>query len=240
MINSGLGSRSTEGIALDDAVTQMLEGDPDTAQSYLFYRWFSQWMETIRLEREEQGLTQKDLAESLNTTQSSIARLENDRRGSITVRRLWEYAFAVGVSPLVEFRPASGLMSFVKQHPDAQLRAEPFDAWVSPSIEQFSQGKSASHIVESFTPNLAWDDSAVWWAASQRNVSTARCTAIASEYAKLTNSWQSSFTAIVKAAANAFVQQAQGDVQMIQKPVSAPEAPEPVISRSSMMQKLAA
>jgi transcriptional regulator with XRE-family HTH domain len=120
----------SNGIALNDAVSEMLEEDPDSARSYVFYRWFSELMERIREERELQGLTQHDLAERLNTTQSSIARMENDRQGRVTVRRLWEYAFAVGLAPLAEVRPASGLLGFVQQHPDASLTATEYDEWM--------------------------------------------------------------------------------------------------------------
>jgi transcriptional regulator with XRE-family HTH domain len=131
MMQSDQGSGSSMGIASNDAVTQMLDNDPDAARSYLFYRWFSEWMETIREEREAQGLTQQEIAERLNTTQSSVARLENDRRGSVSVRRLWEYAFAVGLSPLVELRPSSSLMGFVRNQPDAWLATTEYNSWLT-------------------------------------------------------------------------------------------------------------
>lgn len=49
--------------------------------------------------RREAGLTQAQVAESLHTRQSAIARLEADFDGAMSVRRLVDFALACGYVP---------------------------------------------------------------------------------------------------------------------------------------------
>jgi transcriptional regulator with XRE-family HTH domain len=218
----------------------MLEDDPDTARSYLFYRWYSEWMETVREEREAKGLTQQDIASTLDTTHSSIARLENDRRGGITIRRLWEYAFAVGVSPLVEFRPSSGLMSFVKQQPDAQLRARPYDAWTSPEVERLSPLASATQARHTYARALALHNSVLGTTASQWKLTIGQINSFAAESAKMMEGLQSTFATLWKATAVIAPTEGPNNLHLDKRAVGIPETFESKSSTSVDMQKLAA
>ena len=56
--------------------------------------------------RKEQGLTQKDLAEMLGTTQSVISRMENGPRKGITLDYLTKVISTLGMSPRLTVRKA--------------------------------------------------------------------------------------------------------------------------------------
>jgi transcriptional regulator with XRE-family HTH domain len=230
------------GVSLNDAVTHMLEDDPETARSYLFYRWYSQWMEAIRGEREAQGFTQKDIASTLDTTQSSIARLENDRRGSITVRRLWEYAFAVGVSPLVEFRPTAGLMSFVKQHPDAQLSAKTFDDWSSLRVERLIPAVSAAHAHQTVPHALAMHNAVLGITESQWKFAATTLNSIAFESASMMEGLRSTFATLWRSTAGIRPTDGFNNVHLEKRsvPNPNPEVVDPTSGNSVDMRKLAA
>lgn len=58
----------------------------------------------IKSARESAGLTQKDLADALDTTQSAISRLESDSNTALGVRVLQACAVALGQELVVTFR----------------------------------------------------------------------------------------------------------------------------------------
>ncbi len=240
MTDSNMESASKAGISLNDTVTHMLEDDPETARSYLFYRWYSQWMEAIREEREAQGFTQKDIASTLDTTQSSIARLENDRRGSITVRRLWEYAFAVGVSPLVEFRPTTGLMSFVKQHPDAQLSAKTFDDWSSPCVERLIPAVSAALTHQTVTHAMEFHNALLGIAEPQWNLAATHLNSIAVESASMLEGLRSTFANLWKSTAGTRPAEGLYTLHLEKRSVPIPEVVDSTSGKSVDMQQRAA
>ena len=53
--------------------------------------------------RQEQGLSQKDLAERLHTSQQMISRLESPRNGSLSLRTLVKLAHALGKEIRLQF-----------------------------------------------------------------------------------------------------------------------------------------
>jgi predicted transcriptional regulator len=74
---------------------EMLAGDPEYAQAYADMEEEFQLARELIKARIRSGLTQKQLAEKMGTTQSSVARLES---GSSlpSIRSLKRYAYATG------------------------------------------------------------------------------------------------------------------------------------------------
>ncbi len=59
---------------------------------------------TIARMREEKGLTQKDLAKKIHTTQSVISRLESDHYENYSVKTLRKIAAALGCELVIELK----------------------------------------------------------------------------------------------------------------------------------------
>ena len=88
------------------------------AKEYLLSAWFYRAMEEIRDARIRNKLTQKEVAERLGTTQSAVARLESAHRGTFSLERFLEYAWASGLGPLdAAFVPAEELRWFAFEDP---------------------------------------------------------------------------------------------------------------------------
>ncbi|MDA8135957.1 MAG: helix-turn-helix transcriptional regulator [Desulfobacteraceae bacterium] len=83
------------GKTLKEKHQEMLNSDPEYAQSFVDMEEEFQFTEELIKARIRSGLTQKQLAEKMGTTQSTIARLESGT--SIpTLRSLKRYAQATG------------------------------------------------------------------------------------------------------------------------------------------------
>lgn len=68
--------------------------------------------------RREAGLTQAQVAESLHTKQSAIARLEADFDGAMSLRRLVDFALACGYVPHhITFAPLEIATAFAREQP---------------------------------------------------------------------------------------------------------------------------
>lgn len=93
------------------SLEELLEkSDLDATAGYLLADWFYRAMGAIRDTRLRNGLTQSDVAEKIGTTQSVVARMENAHRGSFSLDRFLEYAWACGAAPLqLEFGPPEEL-----------------------------------------------------------------------------------------------------------------------------------
>lgn len=115
----------------------------DTSVEYLRARWITQAIAMLRNYRIDAGISQKDIAEALDTKQPAIARLE--RGEDITLGRIWDYLFACGKAPLqlqaVDF---DHLRDFVVDYPDrpATLSSVLVHARISRSLRDNNQ---ASH-----------------------------------------------------------------------------------------------
>lgn len=83
------------GKSIEGKHREMLVGDPEYAQAYTDMEEEFQLARELIKARIRSGLTQKQLAEKMGTTQSSIARLES---GSSlpSLRSLKRYAYATG------------------------------------------------------------------------------------------------------------------------------------------------
>ena len=84
---------------LSDLVRQVLTESDEGARAYLRENWLLQAMRSLREARQQANLTQEGLAQRLGTTQSAIARLENDLEGRITLHKLVDYILACGMLP---------------------------------------------------------------------------------------------------------------------------------------------
>ena len=83
------------GKTLKEKHKEMLNSDPEYAQAFIDMEEEFQFTEELIKARIRSGLTQKQLAEKMGTTQSTIARLESGT--SIpTLRSLKRYAQATG------------------------------------------------------------------------------------------------------------------------------------------------
>jgi len=115
----------------------------DTSVEYLKARWITQAIAMLRNYRIDAGMSQKDIAEALDTKQPAIARLE--RGEDITLGRIWDYLFACGKAPLqLQVVDFDHLRDFVVHYPDrpATLSSVLVHATISRSLRDNNQ---ASH-----------------------------------------------------------------------------------------------
>jgi len=68
--------------------------------------------------RQEAGLSQKELAQRIGTTQSVIARMENPEYSGYSIRMLRRIAAALGSRLFIDFKP-------IKQTPQSPRRRRP-------------------------------------------------------------------------------------------------------------------
>ncbi len=110
--------------------------DPAFVEEYLKTGFLSSAVDALFYARRQAGLTQTQVAERLNTKQASIARLEADTNGSLTLRRYVEFALACGMVPLdITLAPIDSVRDFVRNHPDSPLTPELYQAWIKAKIE---------------------------------------------------------------------------------------------------------
>lgn len=80
--------------------------------------------------RREAGLTQAQVAESLHTKQSAIARLEADFDGAMSLRRLVDFALACGYVPHhITFAPLEIATAFTREQPLTSFTFENQLSW---------------------------------------------------------------------------------------------------------------
>lgn len=105
--------------AVEDAIRDLLAHDDEAAREYLKESFLARAMLALFNARRDAGLTQEQLAERLGTKQSSIARLERDLSGSVTLRRFVEVALACGVMPYdISLAPIEHVRRAAVEHPD--------------------------------------------------------------------------------------------------------------------------
>ena len=83
---------------LNDLIRETLD-TPDGAIAFLTQSWIGGALGLMRQARRNAGLTQREVAERLHTTQSAIARMEHDRGGGVSLRRFANYIAACGYMP---------------------------------------------------------------------------------------------------------------------------------------------
>lgn len=89
-----------ESLSFADSIRRRLHRRPEAIAAYLRAGWLAEAAAALREARRAAGLTQQEVAERLGTTQSAIARMENDFEGRYTLRRYIDYLLACGRVPL--------------------------------------------------------------------------------------------------------------------------------------------
>lgn len=91
--------------ALAGYLWQTVQAHEEAAWSFLTTTVVLEAMRALATVREEQGLSQKELAERLHTTQSAVSRTENDLEGHISLERFVKWMAACGFLPRIEAVP---------------------------------------------------------------------------------------------------------------------------------------
>ena len=105
-------------LTMDDLVRRALEPSPESAAAYFRRQWLTRTTRTLAEVRRAAGLTQAQVAAKMGTTQSAIARLENDLGGGVSLRRYVDYLLACGVMPLLaEVKPIGDLRAVGLDNP---------------------------------------------------------------------------------------------------------------------------
>jgi transcriptional regulator with XRE-family HTH domain len=84
---------------LDDLTREILFESPESATAYLRSSWLTSAVQSLVEARRRSGLTQREVAERLATTQSAIARLESDYDGRMSLHRYIDYLIACSQAP---------------------------------------------------------------------------------------------------------------------------------------------
>lgn len=122
--------RNLQSTTLEDLARHFLRESDESARLFLKQSWISHLVSTLRTARLAAGLTQADLAEKLGTTQSAIARLENDDKGSLSIRRMIDYTFACGMAPFdLSLERIEQLRDFALNDPDGERTERAFLKW---------------------------------------------------------------------------------------------------------------
>lgn len=117
---------------IEDSIRELLSSDNEAARAYLKESFLSEAILALFHARRDAGLTQAQLAARLGVKQPTIARLERDFSGSVTLRRYVEVALACGVIPLdLALVPVEQLKRFVLDDPGAEKTAAAFNAWLA-------------------------------------------------------------------------------------------------------------
>jgi transcriptional regulator with XRE-family HTH domain len=103
----------------------------ESGPRYVRKAWVVGAMRELKEKRKLAGLTQSEIASRLGTTQSAVARLENDREGRINLRRYAEYAIACGYAPLgIVLESLEDVQAFYAATPGRARSPIAFNGWL--------------------------------------------------------------------------------------------------------------
>jgi transcriptional regulator with XRE-family HTH domain len=137
-----------DGGSLTDWVRSGLSENQEDARAYLRETWLASAVRALWEARRRAGLTQARVADQMHTTQSAIARLENDQEGGISLRRYVDYALACGALPFVpELVSFESLRAYAVDNPDEPLTASAYRYWIAGPPDA-GQQQAASIVLE--------------------------------------------------------------------------------------------
>lgn len=138
---------------VSDLSDQMMADEEDGKEFTLEYykaRFLSSIGRSLYYARRQAGLTQTQIAEHLNTTQSAIARLEADKNGAVSFHRYADFVIACGLMP-------RSLVLHTILEPIALLREE---ALARASAQHSQEPPNIEHIHS--TPTSIHDSFRAW------------------------------------------------------------------------------
>ena len=111
-----------------DARVRRYLSQPESRDRWLVSTWYSDLVSQAIGARTHAGLTQRDIAERMGTTQSAIARLENDLDARVGAARLFRYLATCGVIPMTDTVPLEDALAQLDETPSKDLRLANFAA----------------------------------------------------------------------------------------------------------------
>ena len=131
------------------------EQGKEFASEYLTSAFLSSAVNTLFYMRRQAGLTQAQVAERLNTTQSAVARLEGNFDGGISLHRYVDFALACGMVPHnITFAPLESAISYTIAQPKILYTEVNYHGWLkanslstSTSVATLAQQSSNPEIV---------------------------------------------------------------------------------------------
>lgn len=135
-----------------EPVRELLRDD-DLAQEFLTSRWIGRAMGVLRRARRLSGLSQAEVAERMGTRQPSIARLEADLDGSVSLHRYAEYLAACGVLPFdVELVDTDAIRDYLLHDPSASVLAVRFREWLAITLNEEAEPVPETALADSRRP----------------------------------------------------------------------------------------
>lgn len=148
-------THTTGKVTMEDFVRRALEPGPKSAGAYFRRQWLTRATRTLAEVRRAAGLTQAQVAAKMGTTQSAIARLENDIDGGISLRRYLDFLIACNSMPLL---PETKSLSELREAGLKDLSMSPLDPkrWSAPKPTIGRAGKwGQGHVSDATLPAAA-------------------------------------------------------------------------------------
>ncbi len=108
-----------------ERIRAMLD-DEQSREDWLVSRWYSTLISQGVAARLATGLTQADVATRMRTTQSAVARIENDVDARAGSRMIFRYLLACGVVPMADTVPVEQVIERLRSSPDVPIQAGQF------------------------------------------------------------------------------------------------------------------
>ena len=125
---------------MDEFVRRALEPSTKSAGAYFRRQWLTRTTRSLAEVRRAAGLTQAEVAAKMGTTQSAIARLENDLDGGTSLRRYVDFLLACDVVPLL---PETKALNELREAGLKDPSVSPLDVrrWLTPHQSAELSGK---------------------------------------------------------------------------------------------------
>ena len=121
------------GTMTDYLIQKFMDEDQgkEFASEYLKSAFLSSAVNALFYMRRQAGLTQAQVAERLNTTQSAVARLEGNFDGGMSLHRYVDFALACGMVPhSITFAPLESAISYTIAQPKMLYTEVNYQEWL--------------------------------------------------------------------------------------------------------------